>query len=409
MAKRRNVSYSGPVSCCFLCSFAVVASIGSLYVAEDWPKKVLPKPPLPETVATPAAVPPVAAYALKFAVQDVPAELPHTASPQTAQPQVAQPQLEAVKAPEKPQETCSRIAFLRIQKTASTTFGQEIMSQMCGRYKQTCKQNWELCAFSKGKCSLELFQYHLEYNQARKSADAGPSRGCVVTFLRDPVERTMSEFFMLREKHRQFLSFDQWDVHQDDLGELDAILNLPNLSESFMKYLHHGRNPSRNRQSLYLLGFERLHCNKTRCGGNACICANESFGYPGTAYDWDKDETLMEKVKERLKSLEAFGLTDCFLESIKAMAPRLGWNVTKSVELAEKHQDLHVWMPTMEKAKAIHRRLSFTGPSRNWWREFVTPEVQREIQRVNSLDVELVTFAKQLFERSYGRPCQLAP
>ena len=45
---------------------------------------------------------------------------------------------------------------------------------------------------------------------------------------------------------RQFLSFDQWDVHEDDIPEIDAILSMPDISESFQKYLHHPRNPSRN-------------------------------------------------------------------------------------------------------------------------------------------------------------------
>ena len=61
-----------------------------------------------------------------------------------------------------------------------------------------------------------------------------------------------------------------------------------------------------------------------------------------------------------------------------------------------------VWKPTMEKARAIRsssgarsaaaassrsaasaaRRLSFTGPGHNFWREFLQEDVKREIQQV---------------------------
>ena len=54
---------------------------------------------------------------------------------------------------------------------------------------------------------------------------------------------------------RQFLSFDQWDVHQDDLLEIDAILSINSINESFWKYLHHPRNPSSNFE-VYLNGWD---------------------------------------------------------------------------------------------------------------------------------------------------------
>ena len=150
---------------------------------------------------------------------------------------------------------------------------------------------------------------------------------------------------------RQFLSFDQWDVHQDDLLEIDAILSINSINESFWKYLHHPRNPSSNfevyfkrlgyltavvsvlfwwgkvwgtfapclldisfcpsaspcprgnRQTLYLLGFQRVACNSTRCGGNACICNASQPGYPAITYDWDNDGTgLLESAKAHLRS-----------------------------------------------------------------------------------------------------------
>ncbi|CAE7193061.1 unnamed protein product [Symbiodinium pilosum] len=222
---------------------------------------------------------------------------------------------------------------------------------------------------------------------------------------------------MLREKHRQFLTFDQWDVHAADLSDLDAILGIKDVSASFHQYLQHPGNPSRNRQMLYLLGFHRVQCNSTRCGGDACICEKDDSGYPSKAYNWDRDGiALLEKAKEHLLELDAFGITDCFDESIKAIAPALGWNVGAALELAKSNHALHVWRPVMEKARQIrprsgssvegHRRLSFNGPSSNFWREFLHEDVRKEILEVNRLDAELLSFARSQFKKQYGVDCK---
>ena len=60
-----------------------------------------------------------------------------------------------------------------------------------------------------------------------------------------------------------------------------------------------------------------------------------------------------------------------------------------------------VWKPTMERAREIRsstqssgaggagaRRLSFTGPGHNFWREFLQEDVQREIQQVEIFHVD---------------------
>lgn len=61
--------------------------------------------------------------------------------------------------------------------------------------------------------------------------------------------------------------------------------------------------PRGNRQTLYLLGFQRVACNSTRCGGNACICNASQPGYPAITYDWDNDGTgLLESAKAHLRS-----------------------------------------------------------------------------------------------------------
>ena len=61
---------------------------------------------------------------------------------------------------------------------------------------------------------------------------------------------------------------------------------------------------SGNRQTLYLLGFPRVACNSSRCGGNACICDAKQPGYPATLYDWEANGTaLLETAKAHLRIL----------------------------------------------------------------------------------------------------------
>eukprot|EP00931_Biecheleriopsis_adriatica_P091973 TRINITY_DN65815_c0_g1_i1.p1 TRINITY_DN65815_c0_g1~~TRINITY_DN65815_c0_g1_i1.p1 ORF type:complete len:469 (+),score=92.24 TRINITY_DN65815_c0_g1_i1:40-1446(+) len=334
-------------------------------------------------------------------------------------------------------EKCKKVAFVRIQKTASTTFGQDIMAKMCSNNKQTCGVSWNRCARGNAKCSLPLSYYHLDFSYASRLLQ-GEGRSCLVTFLRDPVERTLSEFFMLREKHRQFLQFDQWDVHQDDFAAINSILDIKDVSESFQRYLHHPGNPSRNRQALYLLGFKRVECNQTRCGGDACICEKDSPGNPAKAYDWDANaDELLERAKQQLLKLDAFGITDCFEESVEILSPLLGWSAKDALKIAKESHAMHVWKPTMEKARKIKpfseyefsarrlrqqqshagarsheqggglmRRLSFNGPGSNFWREFISPDVRKDILEVNSIDDELVRFAREIYLQQYGKPCE---
>ncbi|OLP88769.1 hypothetical protein AK812_SmicGene29847 [Symbiodinium microadriaticum] len=405
---------SSPVVC-ITCSTMLAAVVGSLIFAgfsfslslEMQPGVVVAGDATGKALSQPAGQP--------ASARDEPHASPSTTSTTGLAPMTTK-DLQAAPLPKDSQQKCTKVAFLRIQKTASTTFGQEIMSKMCGKTGQICSRSWERCARGMGKCSLPFGYYHLEYRYAREFV-SGPGRGCVVTFLRDPVERIMSEYFMLREKHRQFLTFDQWDVHAADLPDLDSILGIKDVHQSFHQYLQHPGNPSRNRQTLYLLGFQRVRCNVTRCGGDACICEQDDSGYPSKAYKWDEDgAVLLENAKDHLRTLDAFGITDCFDQSIKVIAPALGWDAEAALKLAKDNHALHVWRPVMEKARQIRpsgsarlfegqRRLSFNGPGSNFWREFLHDDVRKEILAVNRLDADLLIFARKHFKEKHGIEC----
>ena len=84
-----------------------------------------------------------------------------------------------------------------------------------------------------------------------------------------------------------------------------------------------------------------------------------------------------------------------------------------------------VWKPTMEKARAIRsssgarsaaaassrsaasaaRRLSFTGPGHNFWREFLQEDVKREIQQVGKpCWFGMMFFFQFFFGENMGKP-----
>ena len=157
------------------------------------------------------------------------------------------------------------------------------------------------------------------------------------------------------EKHRQFLTFDQWDVHAADLPDLDAILGIKDVSQSFNKYLRHPGNPSRNRQTrpgcsdetsvpresesrpaCILPGCtcsDSIVCSATRPDAaampafvrrisesqpssvqnrvslpptlNALPLWQDESGYPSKAYNWEVDGAMLQE-KAGVRSATAF-------------------------------------------------------------------------------------------------------
>merc|ERR1719387_826510 len=98
-----------------------------------------------------------------------------------------------------------------------------------------------------------------------RRANRGAGAGCVVDFLRDPVERTISEFMFARagnlaDDPRSLMVQDQWDIHDHDMRNLTAIVRDKSLPEAWKRWIEYPHNPARNRQTMYLLGFERISC-----------------------------------------------------------------------------------------------------------------------------------------------------
>lgn len=254
--------------------------------------------------------------------------------------------------------------------------------------------------------------YHLEYSYVEHLIQR--RGGCAVTILRDPVERFMSEFSMARGEKGSYLTQDQWDFHDKDLKWLETVENArtsPNETAALLEYLRSPNNPTRNRQALYLLGFDRVRCDRTCCG----ICDDQKRGYPAHAYDWDKDhDKLLSRAKEHLRSMTSFGVADCYVDSVRAMANSVGWDAEGAANLAntihERKQDKRPTLAALlsthsSPAARRHVALLSQGVGTSLWSAGMDEWLHSEILSVNRLDAELVDYAKQLFYEQHGVRC----
>eukprot|EP00929_Paragymnodinium_shiwhaense_P109172 TRINITY_DN75520_c0_g1_i1.p1 TRINITY_DN75520_c0_g1~~TRINITY_DN75520_c0_g1_i1.p1 ORF type:complete len:324 (-),score=42.97 TRINITY_DN75520_c0_g1_i1:98-1069(-) len=240
--------------------------------------------------------------------------------------------------------------FLRIQKTGGTTFGEHIMRKFCGPESDTCK-----------------WASHIDWTTATDSW-SGP----VVTLLRDPVERTMSEFSFIRSKDGNYSCRQaQWDFR--NFAWFNEVASNPDEDAAFDTYLKgYPEDPSRNRQALYLLGFKRME---------------RGTPVPVYTYDWDADqESTLAQAKDHLDRLAVFGITDCFVPSMQAIARGLGWPEKDVVDMAQ----------------STHSRQHRQGQS---WRETLPQEKIARIEQINAVDMQLYAYAKQRFRERFGSDC----
>jgi len=270
--------------------------------------------------------------------------------------------------------------FLRIQKTATTTFGDVVMRAFCGSPADDCKGS-----------------LHTDWSQASEN---GTYTGPIVTLLRHPVDRTLSEFYWLRTTDGRIgASLPFWDFRNSTW--LSYVQNEPNTSKAFDAYLHHyRRNPSRNRQVLYLLGFR-----EGREGKNGFILAKN----PGATYDWDDHPGgLARQAMERLESLTAFGIVECWNSSMRAISRALGWNASAVQALASSTHERQFSKEGLIGHLRRDALLSTTGEdvsSSSKWSKVVPKKVVEAITRWNNADMTLYKAAKKRFSEKFGEEC----
>lgn len=253
------------------------------------------------------------------------------------------------------------VVFLRIQKTGGTTFGENILRQQCNKHGQACAGDG-----------------HLDYRSAISFRDKHLNSR-IVTFLRDPVERFMSEFAMLT-KGGWPMGQNQWDMWNVKSNVTTILHSEESIEQRIRGFLHLKGSATRNRQTLYLLGFDRQDCPhpQKNFGGHYCDGhEDQSAGAtPGTQYDWDgESEALSRRALEHLAEAD-YVLTDCFVDSIAHLSQSLNWDCgTCGIE-------------------KLHKRNSGQkGP----WRTTLSTELVSEIEQVNSADMKVYNEAKKRF------------
>eukprot|EP00418_Pyrodinium_bahamense_P078862 CAMPEP_0179049454 /NCGR_PEP_ID=MMETSP0796-20121207/20220_1 /TAXON_ID=73915 /ORGANISM="Pyrodinium bahamense, Strain pbaha01" /LENGTH=325 /DNA_ID=CAMNT_0020745929 /DNA_START=99 /DNA_END=1076 /DNA_ORIENTATION=- len=285
------------------------------------------------------------------------------------------------------EENAHGVRFIRIQKNGGTTFDM-VMSRFCEGTRQRC---WG--------------GQHIDWSQA---TDNGTWRGDVVTLLRDPVERTLSEFFWLRTSDG-FLSANQsnWDFRNGTW--LQSVQHEPNIEKALDIYLHgYKNNPSRNRQSLYLLGF------RNGIWGAKGYAAEE----PGAVYKWDERAgPLFKRLCEHLDNLTVFGITECFKPSLKVIARKLGWNMTSVMDMAGStrmrkyyknrltvsEQEAGAHGTQLQSARALLTTSKVSSDAT--WRSLLPKSIVYEIEQMNKMDMRLYKYAQQRFTERFGEKC----
>jgi len=249
------------------------------------------------------------------------------------------------------------VDFLRVQKTGGTTLGAHIMPKFCGPH----------CRGDK----------HLSWSQMGKSGNKMD-----VTLLRDPVERTLSEFHFMRTPTGKVLSRQgQW--HFTNSTWLDMVQNTRDVHDALDIYLHGDPlSPSRNRQTLYTLGFSDW--------------SGENQTNVGAMYDWtDEHNRLLTQAKHHLNHMTVFGITDCYLTSMQVIAQTFGWDAQAVVDMA----------------KTVHERqqpeLIVNGTSSKW-RQVTDPSIVKTIERLNAVDMDLYYFALATFKERFGEDCAVS-
>lgn len=295
---------------------------------------------------------------------------PAGAAAQLAEPKVAAggPYLQATglnvtaedAAPQPPQG----VVLLRIQKTASTSFGDHILAKQCAARGLNCQVYW-----------------HLDWDLVAHSP-AYP-RHAVVTWLRHPLERLVSEYEYIKAMRadRQV----QWDYSPAAQAGLAK-----GARSSLAEFVRMPHNPAHNRMLRYVLGFARpaLGCYEA-CGANWAAFFERGGEDPGAQLEQAVarvgEAELLRVAKHRLsRTIQIVGITDCFDSSIVLVGKQLGWDAA---------------IPQMLADAKVHYRAGGRNASATETAQH-RPELARglaaEIEAANRLDMELYLHARSL-------------
>merc|ERR1711972_485462 len=105
---------------------------------------------------------------------------------------------------------------------------------------------------------------------------------------------------------------------------------------------------------------------------------------------------------------------ECFEQSLRSMAPLLGWDPDVVATIAEKthkrglKKNDQASLLKMLRPSRDFSRTSTSGSqprNRSGWSSMVDPALVEEILSINSVDEELVRFARAQFRAIHGQEC----
>lgn len=218
----------------------------------------------------------------------------------------------------------SHVKFLRIQKTAGTSFGEYILPALCSQVHQTCEGS-----------------YHLDWNHVQDAQH-------ILVFLRHPVQRFISEFKFYGEPFSPSLMHqNQWDFIFSP--RKDDIFDILGRGDNILDFLATPGNPARNRQTLYLAGFKPPGKFESP-GFPPASATRDGFvlhlgGRNISAFDIDWEHDGQEVLALAMQHLEdprvMIGIDEDYECSVDSFADALGWNVSEVHALSQIHFRSH--------------------------------------------------------------------
>jgi hypothetical protein len=201
-------------------------------------------------------------------------------------------------------------------ESASTWLLDSTAKARCSSEEAGCKPGEALATIGQDRaqlsrgvdCACKMFDYHWNFFELQQfGARVAPL--AIITVLRDPVDRVISEYAYL-SRHPAVLLQDQWDYLTS--ADLAARLRArgadghPQLGVA--DFARYSPNPAHDRQARYLAGFARGALN-----GEAKCCLRRSWGHArnwaveaaGGGADARSKEAAMERVDDAIARVEA--------------------------------------------------------------------------------------------------------